>query len=208
MAQNYEDIVRKWYNRLRPEFLRRLTAKYSGLTLYDAENIYQDAFLAVQENLMKNRVKENTSWSSYIMQIGMNLASHAWRKSGRVDSIDESESDDDESASTLARKVEDIIKTLPDDSDVVSFSQNPEVIAILGNTLEHTPDPCNSIIKAYYYNNWSMADIAEEISYKNADTAKAKKNTCMKDFVSRLTIALRRSGFDVTPNKWKKDDKH
>ena len=53
MAQNYEDIVRGWYNRLRPEFLRRLTAKYSGLSLYDAENLYQDAFIAVQENLMR-----------------------------------------------------------------------------------------------------------------------------------------------------------
>ena len=56
MAQNYEDIVRNWYNRLRPEFLRRLTAKYSGLSLYDAENIYQDTFIAVQENLILGAV--------------------------------------------------------------------------------------------------------------------------------------------------------
>ena len=75
MAQNYEDIVREWYTRLRPEFLRRLTAKYSSLSLYDAENLYQDTFIAVQENLMLGRVKEDTSWSSYIMTIGMNMAS-------------------------------------------------------------------------------------------------------------------------------------
>ena len=56
MAQNYEDIVREWYTRLRPEFLRRLTAKYSSLSLYDAENLYQDTFIAVQENLMRGRI--------------------------------------------------------------------------------------------------------------------------------------------------------
>ena len=53
MEHNYEDIVRDWYNRLRPEFLRRLTARYSGLSLSDAENLYQDTFIAIQENLMR-----------------------------------------------------------------------------------------------------------------------------------------------------------
>lgn len=95
MAQNYEDIVRDWYNRLRPEFLRRLTAKYSGLSLYDAENIYQDTFIAIQENLMRGRIKEDTSWSSYIMTIGMNLASKEWRKVGKIDSADRGFDDDE-----------------------------------------------------------------------------------------------------------------
>ena len=53
-----------------------------------------------------------------------------------------------------------------------------------------------------------MDEIAEEIGYKNATTAKAKKNTCMNDLILRLTTALRRHGFDVTPKKWKKDGKH
>ena len=51
MAQEYKEIVCQWYIRLRPEFLRRITAKYSGLSQYDAENLYQDTFIAVQENI-------------------------------------------------------------------------------------------------------------------------------------------------------------
>ena len=47
------------------------------LSLYDAENLYQDTFIAVQENLMLGRIKEDTSWSGYIMTIGMNMASKA-----------------------------------------------------------------------------------------------------------------------------------
>ena len=94
MEHNYEEIVREWYNRLRPEFLRRLTARYSSLTLYDAENLYQDAFLAVQKNIMEGRVRENTSWSSYIMTIGMNLANHEMRGVGLTDSIDDGYTDD------------------------------------------------------------------------------------------------------------------
>ena len=208
MEHNYEDIVRDWYNRLRPEFLRRLTARYSGLSLSDAENLYQDTFIAIQENLMRGRIKEDTSWSSYIMTIGMNLASHAWRKAGQTDSIDEQNPDNDNAMSKTARKVEDLLKTIPDDSDSIAFSKDPEVLAMLGNELSHTPEPCNSIIKSFYYGGLSMDEIAEEIGYKNATTAKAKKNTCMNDLILRLTTALRRHGFNVTPIKWKKDGKH
>lgn len=193
MAQNYEDIVRDWYNRLRPEFLRRLTAKYSGLSLYDAENIYQDTFIAIQENLMRGRIKEDTSWSSYIMTIGMNLASKEWRKVGKIDSADKG-FDDDEPESNTARKVEDYLKTLPDGEDELPLYQNPEAQALLGDELTHTPEPCGSLIILFYYDNLSMDEIAERIGYKNATTAKSKKSQCMKDLIRRVKDSLLRAG--------------
>lgn len=193
MAQNYEDIVRDWYNRLRPEFLRRLTAKYSGLSLYDAENIYQDTFIAIQENLMRGRIKEDTSWSSYIMTIGMNLASKEWRKVGKIDSADKG-FDDDEPESNTARKVEDYLKTLPDGEDELPLYQNPEAQALLGDELTHTPEPCGSLIILFYYENLSMDEIAERIGYKNATTAKSKKSQCMKDLIRRVKDSLLRAG--------------
>ena len=142
MAQEYEEIVRQWYNRLRPEFLRRLTAKYSGLSLYDAENLYQDAFIAVQENLQQGRIKEDTSWNSYIMTIGMNMASKAWRKIGKTDSADEGfDNDEDDSGSKIARRVEELLKTLPDDEGEKPLYKDPEAQSLLGNELIHTPEP-------------------------------------------------------------------
>lgn len=176
MAQDYEEIVRQWYIRLRPEFLRRLTAKYSGLSLYDAENLYQDTFIAVQENLMLGRVKEETSWSSYIMTIGMNMASKAWRKLGKTDSTDEGfDCEDDDSGSKVARRVEELLKTLPEDEGDTSLYKDPEAQSLLGNELIHTPEPCGSIIRLFYYEELSMEEIAEEIGYKNATTAKPKR---------------------------------
>lgn len=202
MAHNYEDIVREWYTRLRPEFLRRLTAKYSGLSLYDAENLYQDTFIAVQENLMRGRIKEDTSWSSYIMTIGMNMASKAWRKIGKTDSTDEGfDDEDDDSGSKTARKVQELLKTLPNDEDETPLYKNEEALSLLGNELTHTPEPCGSIIRLFYYEDMSMDEIAEEIGYRNATTAKAKKSQCMTDLIKRVADALRRAGFDVTPKK-------
>lgn len=208
MAQNYEDIVREWYTRLRPEFLRRLTAKYSGLSLYDAENLYQDTFIAVQENLMLGRIKEDTSWSSYIMTIGMNMASKAWRKIGKTDSTDEGFDDEDEPKSTTARKVEELLKTLPDSEGETPLYKDPEAQSLLGDELIHTPEPCGSIIRLFYYEDLSMEEIAEEIGYKNATTAKAKKSQCMTDLIKRVTDALNRAGFDVKPKKRNRNGKN
>ncbi|MDE7026448.1 MAG: sigma-70 family RNA polymerase sigma factor [Duncaniella freteri] len=205
MAQNYEDIVREWYNRLRPEFLRRLTAKYSGLSLYDAENLYQDTFIAVQENLMLGRIKEDTSWSSYIMTIGMNMASKAWRKIGKTDSTD---ADYEDSGAKTARKVDELLKTMPTGEDEIPLYKNEEALSLLGDELIHTPEPCGSIIRLFYYEDMSMDEIAEEIGYKNATTAKAKKSQCMSDLIERVSLALRRAGFDVTPKRRNRNGKN
>lgn len=209
MAQNYEDIVREWYTRLRPEFLRRLTAKYSELSLYDAENLYQDTFIAIQENLMLGRIKEDTSWSSYIMTIGMNMASKAWRKIGKTDSTDEGFDDKEEdSDSKTARKVEELLKTLPSGEEETPLYKNEQALSLLGDELIHTPEPCGSIIRLFYYEDMSMDEIADEIGYRNATTAKAKKSQCMTDLIKRVTAALRRAGFDITPKKRNRNGKN
>ena len=209
MTQEYEEIVRQWYNRLRPEFLRRLTAKYSGLSLYDAENLYQDVFIAVQENLQQGRIKEDTSWNSYIMTIGMNMAGKAWRKIGKTDSADEGfDKDEDDSSLKVARRVEELLKTLPDDEGETPLYKDSEAQSLLGNELIHTPEPCGSIIRLFYYEELSMNEIAEEIGYKNATTAKAKKSQCMTDLIKRVTDALKRAGFVVKPKKRNRNGKN
>lgn len=195
MAQNYEDIVREWYCRLQPEFLRRLTSKYSGLTLADAENLYQDAFLAVYENLKAGKVKDETSWSNYIFRIGMNLASKEWRRAGRTDSYDIADSIYDADAfSSTARKVEELLHTLPETESDIPLVKDSTAQSLLGDELSHIPEPCNSILILFYYEQLSMEEIAMRTGYKNATTAKSKKNQCMKDLIRRVSSAFHREG--------------
>lgn len=193
MALNYEDIVKEWYNKLRPEFLRRLSLKYSGLTLADAENLYQDAFIAVYDNLSAGKVYENTNWSAYITTIGMNLASKLWRKDGKTNSF-ASVTEEKDSTNSLAYRVDEILKILPFEEEEPLF-KNKNAQALLGEELIHVPEPCNSILFLYYYNNLSMVEIAERTGYKNATTAKSKKSQCMKDLMRRITKAFQREGF-------------
>ena len=114
MDHNYEDIVRNWYNRLRPAFLRRLTQQYPSLRLGDAENLYQDTFIAIYDNLLANRVRPDTSWNSYIMKIGLNLAKKAMRILGATDNIG-SDDDDENCKNSTAHKVDLLLKSMPED---------------------------------------------------------------------------------------------
>lgn len=204
MAHNYEDIVRDWYNRLRPAFLRRLTQQYPSLTLGDAENLYQDTFIAIYDNLLADRVRQDTSWGSYIMTIGLNLANKAMRKLSVTDNI--GSEDDENCKNATAHKVESLLKSMPEDE--ISLSDNLEVQSLLGNELTHTPEPCASIIRYFYYEGMSMDEIADEIGYRNAQTAKAKKSQCMTDLIKRVTDALNRAGFDIKPKKRNRNGKN
>ena len=210
MAQNYEDIVRDWYMKLEAPFMRHLTAKYPALTLYDAENIYQDTFLAIQKNLLEGRIKEDTSWSSYIMTIGLNLAAKEMRRIGKTDSVDDTPFDSDDDESATARKVDDILKVLPEGWDDDPIYTDKEAQAALGDALASTPEPCNTILTLFYKEKKSMDEIAERVGYRNATTAKSKKSQCMKVLTAKLLVSLRNFGlYDIYQTlKDKIDGKH
>lgn len=114
--------------------------------------------------------------------------------------------EDYESKDSIVKKAEQIMKDMPDEE--LPLSDNLEVQSLLGNELTHTPEPCASIIKLFYYENMSMEEIAEEIGYRNAQTAKAKKSQCMTDLIKRVTDALNRAGFDIKPKKRNRNGKN
>ena len=200
MEESFDSIVRKYYNRLREPFVRKLTRQYPSMRLDTAKDIYQEAFMAVQDNIQRGKVRPSTDWNAYILAIGLNMASKEQRHGGITYQFGTVYDEDKEDGNNrLARKVEDIIKNMPEEE--AALCNNPEVLSRLNNELEHTPDPCSKIVRLFYYTDASMEDIAKETGLKNAQTAKAKKSQCMTDLINRVIEALRRAGFDVTPKK-------
>lgn len=185
MAHNYEEVIREWYTKLRPDFIRNLTMKYSGFSLYEAENLYQDAFLAIYDNIQAGKVNDKTYWKSYIITIGMNLASKEWRKKSKTDTLDISPDKKTQDYGSLSYKAEQALKDIPVEDDSYEID-NKEALAVLGDELKHTPEPCRKILTLFYYEKISMEDLAEEVGFKNASSVKTKKSQCMKDLISRV----------------------
>ena len=191
MKESYEDIVRQWYNKVRPLFVNTLRKRFSQLDYNTIENLYQDAFLAVYENLQAGKVREDTSWSSYIIQIGLNLATKELRHSGITDSIYESNNDNEEGRNEISRTVEKLLSECFDEDE--TMYQNVDALSLLGEELNYTPEPCNTIIRLYYYAKMSMEDIATAVNFKNATTAKSKKSQCMKSLTERVKASFKRA---------------
>lgn len=189
MENYYEDIVCELYSNLRPKFIRILTAKYPSIRLDEAEDLYQDAFIAVKDNMERGKVRDNTSWEAYIIQIGINLTNKYLRKVQMTDSRAESEE------SGKPNRFVTFLKTLTEDDE--GELQSMEVKAILGNELEHSPGRCHKILRLFYYVSLDLTEIAEEVGLKNAGSVKVTKSRCMKDLIDRVKNAVRLCGIDI-----------
>lgn len=220
MEETYEEIVRKWYMKLRGNFTNLLMDKYSStnMRLADAENIYQDIFLAIQRNLEEGRIKENTDWRRYIVTVGLNMASKHYRHIGKTESIDDKVEEEDENrAMARSRRVSELLKELPEQDGEPGVYNDPEARALLGDELIHTPEPCASIIRMTYYSDMTDAEIAEEVDpYRgngkpvasNAKAVKARRWLCMQDLVYRVKMALYNAGIiDKKPERRKRNGK-
>lgn len=219
MEETYEEIVQKWYMRLRGNFTDILMDKYkkTNMRLADAENIYQDVFIAIHQNIEEGRIGTNWDWNNYIIRIGLNMASKKYRMIVRHDSLDETDPEDGEKLSAKAQKINDILKELPSQEGEPDLYNDLEAQALLGDELIHTPEPCASIIRKTYFSDMSDAEIAEEVApYRdngksladNAKAIKARRWLCMRDLVYRVKLALYNAGIiDEKPEKKKRNGK-
>ncbi|MBD5277727.1 MAG: hypothetical protein HDS32_00565 [Bacteroides sp.] len=219
MAETYEEIVQKWYMRLRGNFTDILMDRYkkTNMRLADAENIYQDIFIAIHQNLQEGRIGNNWDWSNYIIRIGLNMASKKYRVIGKSDSFDETDPEDREKLSAKAQRISEILQEMPTQEGEPELYNDPEAHALLGDELTHTPEPCASIIRKTYFSGMSDAEIAEEIApYRdngkpladNAKAVKARRWLCMRDLVYRVKLALYNAGIiDEKPEKKKRNEK-
>lgn len=189
MENYYEEIVREFYFNLRPKFIRILTAKYPSLRLDEAEDLYQDAFIAVKSNMERGKVRESTSWEAYIIRIGINLTNKYLRKAQLTDSIEEAEEND--KPNRLAAFLN---SSTEDEKDGL---QSMKVQAILGSELEHSPGRCHKILRLFYFASLDLTEIAEEVGLKNAGSVKVTKSRCMKDLIGRVKNAIRLNGIKI-----------
>lgn len=220
MAETYEEIVRKWYLKLRDNFTGMLMDRYgkTDMRLADAENIYQDIFIAIHQNLKEGRIGANWNWNNYIMRVGLNMASKRYRIISKEDTIDESDPEDGDMLSARARKTYlDMLEKL-EAANHKSDLFDEDSRALLGEELTRTPEPCATIIRNTYYSDMSDAEIAESMApYRdngkpvevNAKAVKARRWLCMRDLIYRVKLAFYNAGItDVKPTKKKSNGKN
>ncbi len=185
---DYEIIVNDWYLKLRNFFINTIHNEFPDMPIEDIEDVYSETFMAVRKNLIDGTVKEGTNWKSYIFRIGLNMTINKVKKDDKtLRALNQPADDDIDADEKFQTRLS--LKDLVDDDD--DKEQLEKRLEVLGREIRYLPEPCETILKSFYYGKFSLSEIRDEIHYKTTDAVKAMKYNCMKRLRDRIKIAFK-----------------
>lgn len=157
-----------WYNDNKLPFTRYLCAHFPDLDKEDVEDIYQESVLALYNNIRSKKLERLTcSLSTYLLQIGINKA-HT------------------ETKNIIKRKDTEWDKVGEDDT--ADNERQKKIYHIIEQMESH----CRDILFGYYYDCFSMSDLAIRLNYKDASVAKSTKYKCLQKLKNFINITLKK----------------
>ena len=142
------------------KMMTKLVLKNSG-TEDEAKDVYQDALIVFWQKVKNDNLVLTSKISTYLYSVCLNL----WRKE-------------------LDRKKR-LSNEEVDANVIIDFDQK-ERIEIVNKVIQELGGTCKKVLTLYYFDGLSMTDIANELGFANADTAKTKKYKCKKELDKKI----------------------
>lgn len=163
--------VARLYELYRVEFVGYARRCFS-LGEADAEEIYQDSFIALYENVKQGRLTQLTvSLKTYLFRIARNKILNARRD-----------------AAGKSGELHDALPATGNDD----WAARQEMVY---HTVQQMQEPCSTVLTLYYWERRSMEEIAREMNYAGAQVAKNRKLACMRKLKAVLTAKFAAEGF-------------
>lgn len=183
MAIDYNEIVHRDFEGMKQPFVNFLRKNFK-IGYDDIMDIYVNVWIDVRDNIRNGKTDKVKSWRSYIFNLGWKQACKFATRTRHIPSFDD-ENFDREVFEREYTEQQDAEKSIYDD---------PDLKAVLGAELSYIPDPCNKILKMYYFDEFSMKEIADSMNYSDARSANVIKNRCRDKIKERVLNAVRRLG--------------
>ena len=133
-----------------------------GVSEEEIRDLFQDAVICFYETAKKGKFKKGYKISTFIIAImknrWINLIQRSQNETKYLD--------------TISHQIEDDI------SESISFSETKQ--RQLDYYFKKLGDDCKRVLILFYYNNWSMHEIAKEMNLSNDQVARNKKSRCLK----------------------------
>ena len=174
----YINVVSEWYDTLRTPFIKYIKGLFPKLSYDDVEDIYQNTFITLYDNITSGRVSENTIWRSYIFGIGrLKALNQIGRSRTPVDLY--------VSGTHIIRSGAEEIS-----EDELPIYKDETALKVLDEQLKYLPEPCHTILMLFYHEKKSLDEISKAINFKNSQTAKVRKSQCMQKLKERIKQAF------------------
>lgn len=175
-----EKEIARLYELYKTPFIRFLLKNYT-LDELTAEDIYQESFNALCQNIREGRYQEkNASLRTYLFKIGKNKACDRLRKNRLQEPED--------MQNLLSEWIE-------ENDDEKEWHQAQDIARLL---VQEADDGCREVLTLYYWDRLRMSEIALRMNYQSEQVAKNKKSSCLR----RLTYELIRR-LEATDIFWK-----
>lgn len=166
---NDQRNISRFYTEYRDDFLHDIGSYYRIINSELISEIFQESVIRLWKNIRSDKLNENTLTSSlagYLFSIGRNVALEIFRQEGiRFEKpIEESENE----ASKKATVAEDWL-----------WRESEQQVAVR-SAVYAMEEPCAPLLLLFYWDRLSWEDIAVQLNYKDANSAKTQKYKCIQ----------------------------
>ena len=182
---NIQDLG-QFFKKEAPKVLVVLKNRLS-ITEEDAEDIYQNACIALYNSIKKEKHKQlSCKRTTYFLQICLNMGYNFVNRGHSTKSFDQMLDNTQYGEYDLA-KLEAVLG--------LGDGLSQEQIAIMREIVQDLPEPCEQILWLYYGDDLSMKEIADVIGFNGADSVKSRKSQCLSKLKERFT-KIKKSFYD------------
>ncbi|MBR5070003.1 MAG: sigma-70 family RNA polymerase sigma factor [Bacteroidales bacterium] len=147
-----------------------------GLNRNDAEDLFQDAFLTLYEQLHSGYLAEMPrSLAAYFHGIVQNKLKEQFRQMQKIL--------DNEDVRDVSEFNEDFLNEVLSQEDARMVERKE---AAVREVVRNLPEPCNKLLWGFYFDRYSMQELADLYGYKTASSVKVMKSRCMTKFEAAM----------------------
>lgn len=139
-----------------------------------AEDILADAVIIFYENIKNNKFDFRDSIKPYFFKIVNNLWLEELKKMEKDRRL--------KLIPDLSSNIDDIVIL----EQGIGFRKNTE--EMISEIFNQIGVKCKEILIMFYYYNYSMKEIAEELDFSNGESAKVQKNKCMQRIKTQVNL--------------------
>jgi RNA polymerase sigma-70 factor (ECF subfamily) len=166
--------ITELYELYKSQFIAFALQRYYPIDKETLEDIYQESFLALYENIQNGKFSGHSSMQTYLFRIGINkINSYFERDKHRI-------------TTTLPENILNLIDYNSDD-----WLQMQEITNLYVRIME---EPCNQILHLFYYERKKMSEIAQILNLESNSAAKMRKYRCTEELKRKLKRRFKREG--------------
>mgnify|MGYP000846828282 FL=1 len=159
IKNNDPKALHEFYNNNKTGFL--LFFNRYNLNADDALDIYQDAIIALVENIKKGKIDSlQSSLTTYLFGIGKFMVFQKFKKEKRTIPTED-------------------FKNLEYEEEEVEEEISIQ-IQLLQKAFDKIGEQCKKVLQLFYYEEKKLDEIQIELGYSNKDVLKSQKSRCLK----------------------------